>query len=429
MKNDLKYIDDIYKAGLSNLTAEAGGSLWRKLYVALLWMRYKWFFIIGGIVLIVGLTGYAFYGNSVSTPVQLTGKHAIAEKTMQKPDNNLSVTELPVTGKRDASHSLLPKNNITTQTTNPGKETLDFNDSESHTANNLEKADSPMAVHKLPYQTQLDALTIKTVLTTQPDSIVFGANRITPHNMHYSKQNGFYIDMFGGPALNHQVISGYDAEYLDYRNNHEQSSTGWSAGAEVKYQFKQWSIGTGLLYSVYRQYRDYQHINHVYNPDNSYYNYDTTWMWVYDPPVIGKPIVKNVDSTWVKVYDEHKIDHSGYNEISYFEIPLTVGYRFSSNQFVVELSMGASVGFVHRSVFKVPDFNNYQNITDVTDVNTVMFNYIASATFYYQLSEKVWLIATPCYKQNLRSVFNKTYPVNERFNTFGLNLGVSFRLY
>ncbi len=429
MKNDLKYIDEIYKAGLSNLTAKAGGSLWRKLYVALLWMRYKWFLILGGIVLIVGLTSYAFYGNSVSTPVQLTGKHAIAEKIMQKPDSKLSVSGLAATGKIDVTHSVLPENNNTSQTVTSGKRTIGFNNSENHTTNNYKKVNNPPAGRNLLCQTRLDALNINIALAQQPDSILFGANRITPRDLHHSNQNGFFITMFGGPALNRHVISGYDAEYLDYRNSHEQSSTGWSAGAEVRYQFNRWSIGTGLLYSVYRQYRDYKHINRIYNPGNSYFNYDTTWMWVYDPPVVGKPIIKNVDSTWIKVYDEHKIDHSGYNEISYFEIPLTVGYRFSSNLFIVEFSMGASVGFVHRSVFKVPDFNNYQNITDVTDVNTVMFNYIASATFYYQLSEKVWLIATPCYKQNLRSVFNKTYPVNERFNTFGLNLGVSFRLY
>ena len=320
------------------------------------------------------------------------------------------------------------KNNIAKQAANSGNKTIDFNNSESHIFNNLKKADNPSAGRNLPYQSQLDALNIKTVLATQPDSILFGANRITPPDLRHSNQNGFFINMFGGPALNHQVISGYDAEYLDYRNSHEQSSIGWSAGAEVKYRFNRWSVGTGLHYAVYRQYRDYKHINRVYNPDNSYFEYDTTWMWVYDPPVIGKPIVKNIDSAWVKIYDEYKIDHSGYNEISYFEIPLTVGYRFHSNRFIVELSMGASVGFLHRSVFKVPDFNNYQNITDVTDVNTTMFNYIASATLYYQLSEKMWLIAAPCYKQNLQSVFNKTYPVDERFNTFGLNLGISFRL-
>ena len=429
MKNDLKYIDEIYKAGLSNITAEADGSVWRKLYVALLWMRYKWFFIIGGIVLVAGLAGYTFYNDSASPSAQLTGKQAIVKKTAQNPDSKPSVTELPATGKRDDNHSALPeKNNITTQTANPGKKTADFNGLASHTVNNFEKSDTPSVGRNLPYQTQLDALNINIARATQPDSILFGSNRITPRNLRHSKQNGFYINMYGGPALNRQVISGYDAEYLDYRNSHEQSSTGWSAGAEVKYQFKQWSVGTGLLYSVYRQYRDYQHINRIYNPDNSYFEHDTTWMWVYDPPVIGKPVVKNIDSAWVKVYDKYKIDHSGYNEISYFEIPLTIGYRFHSNRFIVELSMGASVGFVHRSVYKVPDFDDYQKITDVSDVNTTMFNYIASATFYYQLSEKMWLIAAPCYKQNLQSVFNKTYPVDEHFNTFGLNLGVSFGL-
>ncbi len=422
MKDDLKYIDELYKSGLAGLTESADSSVWRKLYLSLLWMRYKWFLIIGVVLLILGLGGYGFYNNAVSHEASVANGAAAVKSISEKTSNKHFAKE------PDSKQTMISKSSNNPVISYSGKEKVGINDSGNPNKSDVEEAENTEGSRRLQNLSKMNALNAGVVLAVPPDTIIFGANRNIVSGLRNTKQNGFLVSLFGGPSMNRPVISGYDAEYIDYRNSHEQSSPGWSAGVDIKYRFKHWSVGTGLTYSVYRQYYDYQNLHGAYNPDNSYFEYDTTWMWVYDPPVIGKPIVKGIDSTWVKVYDESKADNSGYNEVGYFEIPVMIGYHFNVNRFIVEINMGASVGFLHRSTFNVPDFNDYHKIITVTNVNTTMFNYIASATIYYQLSDKLWLFASPYYKQNLHSVFNKDYPVDEHFKTFGLNLGVSFGL-
>jgi len=58
-------------------------------------------------------------------------------------------------------------------------------------------------------------------------------------------------------------------------------------------------------------------------------------------------------------------------------------------------------------------------------VNKTMVNFIANASLYYHLSNRVSIYASPYYKQNLQSVFTNTYQQKQRFNTFGINFGVN----
>jgi len=137
-------------------------------------------------------------------------------------------------------------------------------------------------------------------------------------------------------------------------------------------------------------------------------------------------MVKEIDSTWVKVYKENIVDNSGYNKVSYLEVPVLIGYQFKMNHWNVELNTGFSVGFLMSSRYKVPDFINYQNIVEVTQMNRLMVNYLASVTLYYSLDEDLSLFVAPGYRQNLQSIFKTNYPLKEQLKTFGLTLGVAF---
>ncbi len=254
-----------------------------------------------------------------------------------------------------------------------------------------------------------------------------GANRRTDILPPGAKSTWFSLNFYGGPAYCISSLSGNKPEYIDLRNDNETNSTAFSLGGDLRFHYKSFVVATGLGYSVYNQKRHYKKSYQEYSPEDSYYKYDTTWVWVYDPPDFGRPIISGIDSSWTDVYKTVVIDNSGFNRLEYFEIPLTLGYRFDKNLFSVEINAGGSVGFFVYSDFKAPSFSDYEEIDNVGQINKAMFNVIANASVFYHLNNKTSVFVSPYYKGNMNSIFRDSYPVNQKFKTFGLNFGVNFR--
>ncbi|RLD88299.1 MAG: hypothetical protein DRJ09_08690 [Bacteroidetes bacterium] len=440
MDNDLKYIDEFYKANLSGLSEKAGGHVWKKLYWTLLWLRYKWFLLTGLALLLVGFGGYYLFStdNNIKEVTAVQSQPADSFKNTQKDKNNtfkLSAERTKpakASNKSEAVKPAITSNRGSKKTTSAVKNYQITKSSKTkfYSSDNVAiKPQSSVSGTQKDVSAlgRLQPFAANLSVMAKSDSIKLGDNRradILPERM---KKQRFSVNIFAGAAQSRQTILGNDEEYLKYRNNHEQAKTGWTLGTDIRYHFKNWTIATGINYSTYPTCRNYQYTFDTYDPDNSYFDYDTTWLWVFDAPDIGKPMVKDIDSSWIKVYQTNLIDNSGYNQLSYFEIPLLMGYRFKKNRVVIELNTGISVGFLTSSTYKVPDFNDYHTMVEITQMNKTLFNYIASVSFYYQLDEQLLLLVAPNYKQNLQSVFKKDYPVTEQFKTFGLNLGVSYQ--
>ncbi len=440
MNKDLKYIDEFYKTNLAGLSEKAGGQVWKKLYWSLLWLRYKWFILTGLALLLTGFGGYYLFSPD-NTKMEVAAKQFQPTESFKNTRKNNSNT---VNFQSNKTASALPDNSskpaltLTTshrgskkttsamndyQVTEPSTTKANFSDNDALKSQNS-VSDTRRNTSNLA---RLQPLPANLSTTTNPDSIKLGDNRRTDLLPARMKRQHFSVNIFSGPAQSQQNIAGNNQEYLNYRDIHEQAKTGWTLGADIRYHLKSWTIATGIHYSTYRTYRDYQYTFDTYDPENSYFDYDTTWTWIFDDPDIGKPMVKNIDSTWIKVYQTNLVDNSGYNQLSYFEIPLLMGYRLKKNRLVIELNTGISVGILAGATYKVPDFNDYRTMVEITLLNKTLFNYMASVSFYYQLNEQLSLLVAPNYKQNLQSVFKKDYPVTEQFKTFGLNLGISYR--
>ena len=429
MKDNLNYIDEFYKSNLAEVSEKAGSQVWRKLYWALFWMRNKWFVLTGTVILLLGLGAFLMMDSAsterpqsnvqieTTTNFQDNNSRPVAEYTSKQSD--ITIVEEPESTVAETSVAKL--NNIQRNNTSNQNSATQFpkyfvSDNQNESLNHR-----PLfKVEPLPFQTiSINMLSIS-------DSLKLGDNRRTDLLPESLKKTGFMVSLFAGLAFNSSILSGYNNEYLSYREVNESGNPGWSIGADIRYQINNWTLGTGLTYSVYRTRRDYNYTYSTYDAINSYFEYDTTFVWVYDAPDIGKPIVNSIDSSWVKVYNENIVDNSGYNDVSYLEIPVLIGYKFKMNRWNVELNTGFSVGFLMRYFYKVPDLNNYHQIVEVTHMNRVMFDYLASVTLYYQLDGELSLFVAPGYKQNLQSIFKNNYPVKEQLKAFGLILGVSY---
>ena len=104
-----------------------------------------------------------------------------------------------------------------------------------------------------------------------------------------------------------------------------------------------------------------------------------------------------------------------------------LGYRYTHKLLTFELNAGASAGFLVYSNFKAPSLSNHEDVLEIKDMNKTMFNFISNFSVYYQLNKTTSLFISPYYKQNLNSIYQENYPVNQKFKTFGLNFGVNVK--
>jgi len=429
MKDDLNYIDEFYKSALLDVKMEADSSVWKNIWWMLFWMRYKWFLLSGFAILLIGLTTYMFFyeplpsiSNGVKTYSQdtkvLTSKPSFNNKTAY---DYLKVHDVIKNRIPDKSNNHI----LNTTAAENKKLTVVADESSNGVKTGLTKT-SFTAKHNHCF---LKYLVPDINLSNFSDTLMLGENRRMSINQpEVLKQSRFSLNVFAGTGWSNSSLSGVNNEYIYFRNNHESGALGWRAGVNVQYNLKNWIFETGLNYSVYRLYRDYRYTYNIYDPENSHYDYDTTFVWIYDPPHIGTPYIKNIDSTWVKVYNKVVDDHSGYNNMKYFEIPFLIGYRFKLGYVLLELKTGISTGFLTGSSYYVP-LNPYSCVIaeKSAQINKVMFNYLANITLYYRVNTKYSVFISPDYRQNLKSVFKDDFPAHEQLGTFGLNLGISYR--
>ena len=434
MKDELKNIDEYYKNSLGNYKEEAGSVVWESMRWTLFWMRYKWIIGIGSIVLLLGL-GFWISGNIFNSTESQTN---ISTNNTTKPE---SVLTNDYKAKETPSFNNETFSETHDETINYGEVTNDTEVSDfepNQTIIEIQSENVEPVILTLDNQSTTDLneklpmaeMISKGVthnIVVEPDSSLLGYNRRTDLLPPGLRKQWFSVNVAAGPAFSQYDISGYDSEYLALRNSNESNKPGWSLGVDLRLHIKNWIISTGLAYSVYNQTRSYKHSYEEYSPEDSYYDYDTTWAWFFDPPEIGIPIVTGIDSSWIDVYKNVVKNNSGTNQLKYIEIPLTIGYRYNANMFALEINTGVSVGFLVYSEIKVPDFMNNDEIVTAEQMNHTMFNFVANASFYYHIDRRTSLFVSPYYKQNLVSVFSEDYPVKQISQTYGLNLGINFR--
>jgi len=433
MSDDLRYIDEFYKNSLLNLEEKAGKDVWKRLYWSLFWLRYKWL-VLTGLVVLVGIAGFLVLSTSLRNR-QITESMETVEPTVLNSNKiNQLNTEMDYNNPSAVSSTQKPVVTFDAPKQSPQPAALnkvDASEKQTNSKNVGVATNGDNSVSTKVYRTTslepLAKIDLASFVILQPDTIVLGENRKVSNVPAQAKQNRFMVTVFGGFGYSIPAISGFNNDYTNYRNNHEFDKPGWSAGVDLRYRVKKWAFGIGLNLSRYNRYRDYKYTFNEYDPDKSYFDYDTTFVWIYDAPVLGKPMVKSIDSTWVEVYSDITNDYSGYNYISYFEIPLFIGYRFQTGRLAIEPGMGFSVGFLTGSYYKIPleSINSIEPV-EVSNMNKIMLNYFASVTFNYKISRKFSITFQPVYKQNLKSVFGSNFPVTEKYKTFGVNLGIGF---
>jgi hypothetical protein len=425
-------IEKYYKEAFSNFEYKVSGSFWRKLKWRLLWIDLK-YYIAGGTLL--AFTGLAFYfGLAHQENLPATDAFSGQYNTVNYQTNVIQLL---------ASNENLPSYNtlIAKQTVIPDKtlkseisKTNQIKTTNNNSAVSTESANSPVisATTENAQENETDYL----LSEIDAVSIAFDGNGDSGPKLIYDSTTNLFIPnkktsislaFFVSPAYNIPEMSATSVynENLEYKKTHEKASVSLSAGVDFQLNLKNWYLQTGLSYSKFSNNRNYNHTFLAYDSLRSYYENDTTWGWVYDPPDFGKPVPIAIDSVLVAVYNDI---NEGKNEWNYLEIPLLVGYKLNKGRFSFDLATGVSYGLLINTSGNVPSTAEKNIFTELSEMNSLMnrnqFNYILQIGVSYHITPVWSIMAKPYYKQNLQSVFDKSYPVDQRFRALGMKFGL-----
>lgn len=318
-----------------------------------------------------------------------------------------------------------------------------------------------------------------TVFKDNPKDILAKSSGFSPWSV-----DAYYSPMFYNSAnkynsdISSSMKNNLDTSYSSIYN--------YTLGANANYKINNFNIQAGLAYTKYLEkftYQEQRISTNTYNDkrfmavgEYSYINKYTDWVisgshteikldtthssyevveyelhhatvidtiWNY---TIDSLAVIVMDSTQVVIYDtitatkydsvdvvivDSIINLSFYdviNQYSYIEIPLMIGYEFNSKR---KLSYVVNAGLV-TGIFinaKGKGVTLSNKIVDLNSLPFMKFNFsgMLTAGIHYSFTKEMSLILEATYRKNFTSIYETSYYMQKRFNSFGLRAGIKYK--
>ncbi|MBI5539179.1 MAG: hypothetical protein HY951_03915 [Bacteroidia bacterium] len=232
-------------------------------------------------------------------------------------------------------------------------------------------------------------------------------------------------------------------------------SIGYDFGTNVVYQRNKLIFKAGLNYNNYGEklsgnlfltnpYNSEQ-INFVNNPydvivNGNYYNYDTLGSYYHYTYVQTDQIIKvdsvlawHVQKVLVDMYDTTNVTKFDtlpkttiYNNIKYFEVPLSFGYVFPMRRFNIAVNANIAPGYFIAVSGSQMNTENYPALEPYSKTTIQKFTLSAGVSFElgYMINESLTLIAEPYYKRSLLPMYSSKSNINQSNQNFGFRIGI-----
>ena len=228
-------------------------------------------------------------------------------------------------------------------------------------------------------------------------------------------ESHFYLEILGGPDVYNRTLTTkpQNTELIDYaqrRDASETSELSWSAMARASLVTQSgFAARTGFLYErVHERFEASRRVTMI--------TLDT---------IGGVPTIDTVSGTNTVTI---------YNRLNYLELPFMLGYEYHQERLMVGINAGAALGlsFTQRGRILSPA----DDIVSVTSDDNNRFpvygqariNLIGSISLGYKLSPRMQLIVEPNIRYRLGSVTLDSYPLEQKYMSYGVWTGVRFRL-
>ena len=267
----------------------------------------------------------------------------------------------------------------------------------------------------------------------------------------FNHQRLYYdqIEIFAGPNIAYSFIETDDVQYnehINLRNGSEKPQLSYHLGVNYKTYYKKWFLSIGVNYHNYKDQATYSLPTiDIDSAISSYmvfqntYKYITTG-YIQNPndtnsliPVLTLQVKQDTSLVNTVYYDTTEVvkDYTYSNTYSYIEVPIMFGRVFHHKQFIFDLSGGVSWGRLIKYESSIPNLEN-NKLIDIHQTENIItknsFNGIFALGIGYQINEGSLLFARPEFRYNLNSLFESSYPINQKYLQIRLSLGMRFQL-
>jgi hypothetical protein len=262
----------------------------------------------------------------------------------------------------------------------------------------------------------------KQVLISTVDSLKLPNRPTTQYTFILALQPVFIFNKIENKAAN-EIMEEFSEEY-------KQVILKPGLNISLRLEKRNWMLQSGITYSSYGEDVTYRQNFYVPEYNNLTLQVDTTWGWVYDPPIIGVKWPLSIDSIWSPTYRQITESYTVKNRYHYLEVPVLLGFHSHIRQISYSVSTGVGIGFLIQQSGYLPGGSDpVLQPSDEFKFSTPQFNYILQAGIGIPVKENLQILVEPLIKYSLNSLVNdRDYNYNHRYLSIGLNLGIMLKI-
>jgi hypothetical protein len=227
--------------------------------------------------------------------------------------------------------------------------------------------------------------------------------------------NKAYIEIYGGPDIALRSLSDTgNSTYLQKRKESTSFTSAYSAGLRYTRVFSNgMSMRTGINYSQINEKFTYVQGNLVQVTYIINTNGDTT-------------------GSYITTGTRYKTTHNKFRTI---DVPLVMGYEMGNGKIHANINAGVIVnayswqkGEVLDTTLQPVNISTGKNSSPYQFKTNIGIGFLAGASFYYKLNEKIHVLAEPYFRYNLTPMSKENLTFKQKYNTAGVRFGIRIDL-
>jgi len=377
--------------------------------------------------------------------VQKTESNALPQEVISLPVNEISIAQNTDKQKiKKATHRTTSRHSEQSSANNTPNSSLSLQ--EASTTNQLQNVvPSEMAIQitnpKSPTYTSSPEKAIFSNLETLPTSKIASLpiknnfpetiNRLA-QKVRFKKRDKlcygdnapdhlFALETYTSISLIDKSLTSKSSQYnalLSEKNNNEKGLLAWGLGVRGIYTYKRdWNMRLGLEYNQIREQFTHR------DPTTKI----TTYIYTIQTENGPKEITTTKTEKGVMVTQT-------VNQLNFMEIPVSLGYRFRNTKWSVGVNLGASFGLLLDPSGNTLDENKNKVTFDELAqkgkpafANTTGTSLMGSIRFEMPFKNESYVFFEPTLKYQLKSISGASYPIAQKYNFTGTQIGLGFK--
>ncbi len=245
----------------------------------------------------------------------------------------------------------------------------------------------------------------------------------------FHKNRNMEINFYFNPAITKTRFEKNDEfqKHISVRRKAENDFSSYSGGFSIrKYYRKKYFGELGMDLTLMNNRVQYHTSNKFYDPENSYYIIDTTWVLFINEGHWDS--IPQIDSTFYPVYVDRVLDKNVRQKYQYISLPVLGGMSFRHKNLEIDAAVGFSIGWINTIEGEMLNYDNKHFVALPKVTQSIMIQHIAKVRIAYEISDKTFLYIAPQYRIQLNTLNAEDYPIHSRFINYGISTGIALKL-